>query len=99
MRSDLSEVAGISSIDADTSTRTCSFRVDLDQVELTKVLTDLGNSNSHIAGWSVKSQEAIENDVAAEDDVPATDDSPATDDASTTDGEEAEEKDTEAEDA
>ena len=56
MRSALAEIDSVKDIDANTSTRICSFTVDLDKVpDLASKLEEIGKTNTHVAGWSVAS--------------------------------------------
>ena len=52
MRGDLEKVPGVIDIVTDIETNTATFRYDPEQVDIDAKLTELGESNDHIAGWS-----------------------------------------------
>ena len=57
MRTALTDL--VNDLDTDTSSRICSFSVNLDELDIGSKLNDLAKTNDHIAGWSLVSQEPI----------------------------------------
>lgn len=58
MRSALSDL--VTNLETDTSTRICSFSVNLDELDIGNKLNTLAKTNSHIAGWSLVKQQPVE---------------------------------------
>lgn len=51
MRSGLESVDGISNIQTDVPSRTCTFELDDETIDITAKLNELADTNEHIAGW------------------------------------------------
>lgn len=56
MRNDLKNVPGVSNIQTDTNTNTCDFAFVPGEVDIEAKLTELAETNDHIAGFSIVSQ-------------------------------------------
>ena len=55
MRSALTDVAGVSNIKTDTATTSCEFAL-VGDLDIEAKLTELAETNEHIAGFSIVSQ-------------------------------------------
>lgn len=53
MRSDLAAIPGVSNINTNTEDRTASFELEEGSVDIEAKLAELGETNEHIAGWSM----------------------------------------------
>jgi hypothetical protein len=53
VRRDLVKIEGISDIATDVKSRTCTFRLNNDDIDLKSKLDEFAASNEHIAGWSM----------------------------------------------
>ncbi len=56
MRDDLSKVAGVSNIKTDTSKTSCEFAFVPGEVDIEAKLSELSETNEHIAGFSIVGQ-------------------------------------------
>ena len=53
MRSDLAAIPGVSNIQTSTEDRTASFEFSEDSIDIEAKLAELGETNEHMAGWSM----------------------------------------------
>jgi hypothetical protein len=50
-------IPSVAEIDTDTSSRKCSFKVNLDEVDIAAKLNEIADGgNRHVKGWSVWSE-------------------------------------------
>lgn len=67
MRSSLADVATVLNVDTDCSNRTCSFQVDLDQVDIGSRLHELSADNDKLKEWSLAKMEPVVMDETSAD--------------------------------
>ncbi len=53
MRSALTKIDGVSDIETDIPSRICTFKLANNDLDIEAKLDELGESNTHIAGWSM----------------------------------------------